>query len=288
MIAARASHADLWRESACALAHCDADGSIRAANARLAQWCGRTTEQLAGTSFTSLLTRGSALFFAMQLRPRLALGQRIDGALLTLRSASGADGGSAVSLIEQLQATAPVLAVMHGNLELLAHDLGGLVPAQHDARDDLHAAQQAAQRASTIVAQRLAFSGRRPASPDTRHDVDVNTVLNARDAVKASGHAGTITIGSECVTLDRHPGEAGPASHVRFFVEDTGCGMSDDVRRRAFEPFFTTKPAGSGTGLGLSTVFGLVRAHGGEVEIESEPSRGTRVLVTLPVGTGAA
>jgi PAS domain S-box-containing protein len=71
--------------------------------------------------------------------------------------------------------------------------------------------------------------------------------------------------------------------HLLLAVEDTGTGMTPEVLSRAIEPFFTTKPQGKGTGLGLSRVYGAVQAHGGTLAIESQPGRGTRILVTLPL-----
>jgi signal transduction histidine kinase len=69
---------------------------------------------------------------------------------------------------------------------------------------------------------------------------------------------------------------------VRLVVEDTGAGMSEDTVAKAFDPFFTTKPPGSGTGLGLATVYGIVSQAGGAVTLDSELGRGTRVVIDLP------
>jgi signal transduction histidine kinase len=70
---------------------------------------------------------------------------------------------------------------------------------------------------------------------------------------------------------------------VEVSIRDTGCGMTADVRQKIFDPFFTTKPVGQGTGLGLSISHGIVKAHGGTLEVESRPGRGTEVRITLPV-----
>jgi signal transduction histidine kinase len=69
---------------------------------------------------------------------------------------------------------------------------------------------------------------------------------------------------------------------VRFVVRDDGPGMSEEVRARALEPFFSTRGERGGTGLGLSLVHGIVRDHGGVLELESDPGRGTCVAIELP------
>jgi CheY-like chemotaxis protein len=80
----------------------------------------------------------------------------------------------------------------------------------------------------------------------------------------------------------RHPGEARPGRFVRLTVEDTGCGMTDEVKARLFEPFFTTKGVGKGTGLGLPMVQGIVKQHRGWVTCTSAPGVGTRLDLYLP------
>jgi signal transduction histidine kinase len=97
----------------------------------------------------------------------------------------------------------------------------------------------------------------------------VNLVVNALQATPAGG---TITIGT---------GRVGTS--VVLTVADTGVGMTPDVRNRVFLPFFTTKPIGEGTGLGLSVVHGIVTAHGGHIEVESEPGHGACFRVLLPI-----
>jgi signal transduction histidine kinase len=111
----------------------------------------------------------------------------------------------------------------------------------------------------------------------------LNLVLNAKDAMPSGG---TLRIAAAVHTFGRaaafalHLPDAG--RFVEISVADTGGGMSDDVQARIFEPFFTTKPAGAGTGLGLSTVYGIVRAHGGNVLVESSLGAGSRFRVILP------
>ena len=113
----------------------------------------------------------------------------------------------------------------------------------------------------------------------------INLVLNARDAM--SGHGG-VTIETGCSVWDadyaeRHGGVDIPLGHyIMLAVSDTGCGMDPDVQAQIFEPFFTTKPVGQGTGLGLSTVYGIVKQSGGFVWVYSEPGEGTVFKVYLP------
>ncbi|MEK7474910.1 MAG: ATP-binding protein [Candidatus Coatesbacteria bacterium] len=116
----------------------------------------------------------------------------------------------------------------------------------------------------------------------------VNLAINARDAMPDGG---TLTVTTHEEELS--PGATGnplarPGRFVVLTVADTGCGMTEEVKARLFEPFFTTKPQGSGTGLGLSTVYGAVRQAEGWIEVESEPGRGATFRVYLPRVPGAA
>jgi signal transduction histidine kinase/CheY-like chemotaxis protein len=118
--------------------------------------------------------------------------------------------------------------------------------------------------------------------------VVMNLVVNARDAMPSGG---TLELRTESIDLDEEYVRTRPGvrsgRHVLLVVSDTGTGMSEDVRRKAFEPFFTTKPKGHGTGLGLASVYGVVRQSGGDINIYSEPGRGTTVKIYLPAATGA-
>ncbi len=105
--------------------------------------------------------------------------------------------------------------------------------------------------------------------PSRLHQVFLNLIVNAGQAIEASG---TITIST---------GASASEAWIRF--EDTGCGIPKEHLHRIFEPFFTTKPVGQGTGLGLSVSYSIVRRHGGSIEVESEPGRGSRFTIRLPV-----
>ena len=116
------------------------------------------------------------------------------------------------------------------------------------------------------------------ADPGQIEQILMNLVTNARDAVE---HGGGITILTENVELNRHP-ELGSGAFVRLTVADTGAGMDEDTQRHLFEPFFTTKGLGQGTGLGLSSVYGMVKQNRGEMRVESAPAYGTRFEIYLP------
>ena len=106
-------------------------------------------------------------------------------------------------------------------------------------------------------------------APQELQQVFLNLVLNA---LQALGESGTIRIAT---------GKQGEFVFAR--VEDDGCGIEPEIRERIFDPFFTTKPVGEGTGLGLGITYGIIRNHGGDISVESEPGRGTRFRVQLPV-----
>jgi PAS domain S-box-containing protein len=114
----------------------------------------------------------------------------------------------------------------------------------------------------------------------------MNLVVNARDAMPRGGSLVISTGSCEITAADcrQHP-DARPGPHVWLSVRDTGCGIAPEILPRIFEPFFTTKEAGRGTGLGLATVFGIIRQHHGWIEVESEVGTGTMFRFFLPVAT---
>ena len=126
------------------------------------------------------------------------------------------------------------------------------------------------------------------ADPTQLHQVLLNLCVNARDAMPEGG---TLTIRLENVQVDpaASPGQLHPhqGEHVRLSVIDDGVGIPPEIQDHIFEPFFTTKEPGHGTGLGLSTVHSIVRAHGGFVLLTSAPGRGTRFDVHVPADPGA-
>jgi two-component system, cell cycle sensor histidine kinase and response regulator CckA len=126
------------------------------------------------------------------------------------------------------------------------------------------------------------------ADPSQVDQVIMNLVINAVDAVKGTGE---IRLGVDKCTVTPEsaasgPWEAAPGRYVRLRVSDTGGGMPPEVARRVFEPFFTTKPAGQGTGLGLSTVFGIVKQGRGHILLNSAPEAGTTFEILWPLVEG--
>ncbi len=115
------------------------------------------------------------------------------------------------------------------------------------------------------------------------HQVLMNLCVNARDAMPDGGK---LRIEAENIEIDEHYArmnvEARPGRYVRILVQDTGCGIPAAILDKIFDPFFTTKEQGRGTGLGLSTVAGILRSHGGFVNVYSEPGKGAYFKVYLP------
>lgn len=214
-----------------------------------------------------------------------------------------------------------VLTIIQSYAELLAVEL----PQGTDGHDELRAIRTAADRAAALARQLLAFSRREVVIPkvldahellrgmrgilerllrqgvELRMDLDPaprliradagqveQVVLNlAINAVHAMRDGGTLTIATREVPASALPGGGADQRAFAISVIDTGTGMSSETQRRLFEPFFTTKPAGEGTGLGLATAYAIVRAADGIIRVESEPGKGSRFDVILPLRSDA-
>ena len=130
-----------------------------------------------------------------------------------------------------------------------------------------------------------ASEGRCPvyADPGQVEQILINLVVNARDAIHENGEITIATRAHDCTPACEHPTpELDTGRYAVLTVEDDGSGMSDAVRARVFEPYFTTKPIGEGTGLGLTTVLGLVEQNHGFVTVDSALGRGSRFQIYLP------
>jgi CheY-like chemotaxis protein len=110
----------------------------------------------------------------------------------------------------------------------------------------------------------------------------INLAVNARDAMPGGG-----TLAVSTRNIAGGPGSVGPAG-VELSVSDTGAGMDDATLARIFEPFFTTKPTGKGTGMGLATVYGIVKQSGGDIRVRSAPGAGSTFTIVLPPEAAAA
>jgi CheY-like chemotaxis protein len=178
----------------------------------------------------------------------------------------------------------------HVTRQLLAFGRRQLISPQHLAVQQL--AEELAPVLSRLVGEDKALvleaegaSAAVRADPAQIEQILINLVANARDAM-ASG--GRVTIATRDATLTpadarEHPADdVLPGRYVLIAVSDTGRGMDASTLAQIFEPFYTTKPLGEGTGLGLSTVHGIVKQHGGQVWVSSEVGVGTTVRVYLP------
>jgi len=154
-------------------------------------------------------------------------------------------------------------------------DLNAIVTAMGDL---LFRTIGATVRVETILERQL---WQATADPTQIESVILNLAVNARDAMPEGGR---LTIATSNVPHGdkSKPVELAVGDFVSVSVRDTGTGMTDEVLRKAFEPFFTTKPVGSGTGLGLSQVYGIAKQTGGTVSIDTKVGSGTTVTVYLP------
>jgi len=113
--------------------------------------------------------------------------------------------------------------------------------------------------------------------------VMVNILLNAFQAMPDGGEVTVETCPFEILDNRQWDFDVKPGKYVRLSIKDTGIGMDEDVKRRIFEPFFTTKPVNVGTGLGLSAAYGIIKNHGGFIDVESEKGKGSTCHIYLPI-----
>lgn len=212
-----------------------------------------------------------------------------------------------------------LLTIILGNCDILLDDIG----EDSALRPLLKSIDDAAERGARVSRDLLAFSRRQPLelrptdmnklirrsfslfgravdanveieydltpSPTVAHvDPDklqaalLNLILNAKSAIPQDG---VITIKTRTTTIDEtcQTGDCPAGDYVEIDIVDNGTGMSPEVRQRAFEPFFTTKEPGVGTGMGLSSVYGLVKQSGGHATIDSELGQGTTIALCFPI-----
>ncbi len=219
-----------------------------------------------------------------------------------------------------------MLSIVIGNTELLLDDL----PADASSRSLVQSIYTAGLRSSDLVRQLLAYARKQPVQPEliqiNEHiaqaiqmlhrligesielawipghhlpkilidpsqldQIITNLCVNARDAI---AHVGTITLETQCVTVDdaycRQFAGLIPGTYVRLTASDTGCGMDTNTLTQIFDPFFTTKPMGQGTGLGLATVYGIVKQNNGFIYPTSELGKGTAFKIFFPVASDEA
>ena len=131
-------------------------------------------------------------------------------------------------------------------------------------------------------------SGMIMADPTQVHQIAMNLITNAFQAMADTGGELSITLKpvelkpSELKPIELNPAGMTPVSYICLTVKDSGPGMDKDVQERIFDPYFTTKEKGRGTGLGLSIVNGIVQSHGGQIQVFSQPGKGTEFKVFLP------
>ena len=127
------------------------------------------------------------------------------------------------------------------------------------------------------------------ADPGRLQQALTNLALNARDAMPGGGELRISLSRTEVTSSDQPPvADMAPGTWTCLTVSDTGTGMTPEVQQHLFEPFFTTKDVGEGTGLGLAQVYGIIRQHGGAIDVETEPGDGTAFHIYLPASSPPA
>ncbi|MBW2569788.1 MAG: response regulator [Deltaproteobacteria bacterium] len=123
------------------------------------------------------------------------------------------------------------------------------------------------------------------ADPTQIHQVVMNLGTNAYHAMREKGGVLAIDVAEEKISMDdsaSYP-DLHPGTYIKLTVSDTGHGMDKAVMDKIFDPYFTTKPVGQGTGMGLSTIHGIVKSHGGDIKVYSEPGKGTAFHIYFPL-----
>ncbi len=158
-----------------------------------------------------------------------------------------------------------------------------LVELKHLIKDIVKMARETFPKAITVKSTVLPDLWLIEADATQMHQVLLNLCVNARDAMPSGG---TLSISAENVSLDEHQAsmtpDAHPGSYVQLQVADTGTGIPPEIVDKIFDPFFTTKEIGKGTGLGLSTALGIVKSHGGFVDVKSGVDNGSVFNIYLP------
>jgi two-component system cell cycle sensor histidine kinase/response regulator CckA len=195
--------------------------------------------------------------------------------------------------VEQVRAAAERTATITGQL-LAFSRRQVLQPRVLDLDDTVLGLQPMLQRTlgerSTVELQLDSTPGLVKADPGQLAQVLLNLVLNARDAMPMGGRLTIETFRTQLTEAyaRHHPGiTIVPGPYVVLAVTDTGHGMSRETAARVFEPFYTTKAVGKGTGLGLATVYGIVKQSGGYVWVYSEPGKGSAFKIYLPLAPEA-
>jgi PAS domain S-box-containing protein len=181
-------------------------------------------------------------------------------------------GKRAAALIRQLLAFSrkQVMKMEILDMGILIEDMKNMF--KRLIREDINLVIDQTQCMSNIKADRVQIE-----------QVILNLVVNARDAMPSGG---TVTISTHLININSEDAKSHPlvppGSYVMLMVSDTGVGMDEMTQSRVFEPFFTTKELGSGTGLGLATVYGIIAQSGGSIELESKIGQGTTFKIYLP------